>query len=475
MNTLPAIKRNFIDDQWTPETGAKFFEVIQPSNLKVCGEMILSGTSSVDKAVAAAKDAFPIYSQFSIEARLAIFDRLIELYQNSLEDMAFAISTEMGAPITMSRNMQAMVGLGLLKSTRASLANFEFEKVSGTTQICKEPIGVAVMITPWNWPMNQVVSKVAAALAAGCTMILKPSEYSPYSASLFAELISQLDLPQGTFNLVFGDAIAGAALSAHPDVDMVSITGSTRAGVAVAKAAAPTVKRVTQELGGKSPFVILPDADLSTAVKSCMQRLLVNTGQSCNAPTRLLVAEDQLESALEIIQTEIDSHKVGDSLDEKTDIGPVVNKIQFEKINAFIQQGIDDGAKVLCGGTSKIENDNPGYYVKPTVFYHVDESSTLVREEIFGPVICVLTYKNEEDALRKANDTEYGLAAYVFGKDKQSAHHFSKGIRAGMIHINGAIAEMHAPFGGYKQSGNGRERGDSGMEEYLETKSVYLG
>ncbi|MBV1909026.1 MAG: aldehyde dehydrogenase family protein [Kangiellaceae bacterium] len=475
MNTLPDIKRNFINGQWTHETGATFFEVIQPSNLNVNGEMILSSVDSVDKAVDAAKRAFPIYSQFNVEARLAIFDQLIELYQNSLEQMAYAISMEMGAPITMSRNMQATVGLGLLKSTRDSLVNFVFEKMSGATQICKEPVGVSVMITPWNWPMNQVVSKVAAALAAGCTMILKPSEYSPYSAALFTQLISQLDLPKGTFNLVFGDAIAGAALSAHPDVDVVSITGSTRAGVAVAKAAAPTVKRVTQELGGKSPFVILPGADLNAAVKSCVQRLLVNTGQSCNAPTRLLVAESDLDSALTMIQTEIDAHKVGDSFDEKTDIGPVVNKIQFEKINAYIQKGIDEGAKVFCGGTTKIAIDNPGYYVKPTVFYDVDERSKIVREEIFGPVVCVLTYEDKDDALRIANDTEYGLAAYVFGKDKHTALEFSKGIRAGMIHINGATAEMQAPFGGYKQSGNGRERGESGMEEYLETKSVYLG
>lgn len=431
----------------------------------------MSPVAEVDQAVAAARQAFVTFSRFTVEERLALLDRIIERYDYHFEAMAHAISCEMGAPITMARNAQAGVGAGLLRATRRTLDEYAFTEDRGNTQLHKEPIGVAGMITPWNWPMNQVVAKVSAALAAGCCMVLKPSEYSPYSAALFAKILDEAGVPAGVFNLVFGGAECGAALAAHVDVDIISITGSTRAGIAVAQAAAPSVKRVTQELGGKSPFLILPGSDVQAAVDSCITRLLLNSGQSCNAPTRLLVHREQYQQVVDLIPEIVDRFKLGDPQNPSTDMGPLVNAQQFLRVKELINSGIEDGAEVIVGGN--LNYKGKGYFVEPTVFGKVHRDMRVVREEIFGPVLCVLTYDSKEEAVEIANDSEYGLSAYVFAADEAEARNVARDLRAGMVHLNTAPAQLDAPFGGYRMSGNGRERGEFGLEEYLETKAVF--
>ncbi len=473
---LVAVDRNYINGEWvaTSTLGWPGFKVIQPSDESVLGELALSDETAVDKAVIAAKQAFRSFGRSSKEDRLDILGRLIEAYQQRYDEMVFAMSSEMGAPITLSRNAQAAVGLGLLKSTRKTLEGYRFTEAHGDASICREPIGVAGMITPWNWPMNQVVSKVAAALAAGCTMVLKPSEYSPYSAALFAEIVDEAQVPPGVFNLIQGDLVAGEALSKHPDVDLISITGSTRAGIAVAIAAAPTVKRVTQELGGKSPYLVLPGADLQRAVKGCVKRVMLNSGQSCNAPTRLLVHESQYEEAAARAVEVASKERVGNPFDEGTSMGPLVNDKQYERVTAYIHTGIEEGAELLVGGADKPEGLEKGYYVQPTVFGRVDSDMRIAREEIFGPVLSILTYSDEEEAIEIANDTEYGLTAYVYAETREKGAEVAAQLRAGMVHVNEAQAGLSMPFGGYKMSGNGRERGEQGIEEYLEIKSLFV-
>ncbi|GGZ97869.1 aldehyde dehydrogenase [Arenicella chitinivorans] len=474
MKQLPSLDKHYINGQWVSSQSTATFDVVSPVTAQVVDQLSLGGSADVDSAVDAAKNAFPLFAATTQAQRVAMFDRLIDAYEDSLEDMAHAITTEMGAPITVSQQKQTMVGLGLLKSMRQTLMDFSTTEKIGDVLVQKLPIGVAGMITPWNWPMNQVVCKVSAALAAGCSMVLKPSEYAPYSAALFADIVDRAELPPGVFNLVHGGAQAGEALASHRDVDVISITGSVRAGVAVAQAAAPTVKRVTQELGGKSPFIVLPDADLSAAANSCVARLMLNTGQSCNAPTRLIVPEQHKAETLAAIKTAISNYQVGDPFEQSTDIGPVVNKLQFDRVNAYIQTGIDEGAEVLCGGVSD-HDANDGFFVKPTCFYDVDESMTVAQEEIFGPVLVVLSYSDIEHAIQIANASHFGLSAYVYGHNNDDTMHVATKLEAGMVHVNDAIATMDAPFGGFKQSGNGRERGVFGLEEYLEVKSIYVG
>lgn len=468
-----SLLNNFIAGEWQPILSDDRFQVVNPSSGKPSDMLGLSSAVDVDRAVDAARRSFPSFSQLSKVERLDMFDALIVAYEAQMPVMAEAISTEMGAPITMSRERQAAVGLWLLQSMRDTLADFAFEAQEGATLIRRQPIGVAGMITPWNWPMNQVVCKVSAALAAGCPMVLKPSEYAPYSAAIFADIMQQAGVPSGVFNLVQGGQVAGAALAAHPQVDMISITGSVRAGVAVAQAAAPTVKRVSQELGGKSPFVILPSADLAEASKSCVARLLVNTGQSCNAPTRLFVHETQLEACLAEIKSAMASYRIGDPMHEEVQIGPLVNQSQFERVNSYIQSGINAGATLLCGGVS--DPQQQGFFVQPTVFYNVAPDMAIYREEIFGPVLCVVAYNDEAEVVELANDSPFGLSAYVFADTPENALPVADQLHAGMVHLNNAIPAMDAPFGGYKQSGNGRERGRFGLEEYLEIKSIFTG
>lgn len=463
----------YINGQWVDPATPKTLEVINPATEEPCATISMGSEADLDKAVAAAKAAFPAWSTTSREERLKVFEKIIEVYQTRYDEIAETISTEMGAPIWLAKAAQAATGLAHFQTNMEVLKNYAFEETRGTTQIVKEPVGVCGFITPWNWPVNQIVCKVAPALAAGCTMVLKPSEVAPMNAIIVAEILHEAGVPAGVFNLVNGDGPSvGAPLSAHKDVDMVSFTGSTRAGILVAKAAADTVKRVTQELGGKSPNIILEDADMAKAVGGGIQGVMMNSGQSCNAPTRMFVPASKNEEAKAIAKAAAEQVKVGDPFTDGITIGPVVSEVQFNKIQDLIQKGIDEGATLLTGGTGRPDGLNKGYYVRPTVFADVTPDMTISREEIFGPVLSILSYDSEEQAIEMANDTEYGLSSYVQSGDIERARKVASQIRAGDVHLNGAGPDFNAPFGGYKQSGNGREWGEHGFEEFLETKAV---
>jgi aldehyde dehydrogenase (NAD+) len=391
-----------------------------------------------------------------------------------MEEMTYTISQEIGSPAGLSRGAQAPAGLAHLNEIVKVMGQFKFEELKGTTLMRKEPIGVCGLITPWNWPMNQIVCKVAPALAAGCTMVLKPSELAPLSAYLFAQILHEAGLPAGVFNLVNGDGpTVGASIASHPDVAMVSFTGSTRAGIAVASAAAPTVKRVTQELGGKSANIILEDADLASAVKEGVQACFRNSGQSCNAPTRMLVPRSKMAEAVKAAELAADATRVGDPFAEGTHIGPLASKAQFEKVQRLINKGVEEGATLVTGGLGRPDGLTKGYFVKPTVFTDVRNDMTIAREEIFGPVLCIIAYENEDDAVRIANDTPYGLSGFVSAGDVERARRVAKRIRAGNVHLNGTRVDFAGCFGGYKQSGNGREWGEAGLEEFLELKAIF--
>jgi aldehyde dehydrogenase (NAD+) len=464
----------YIDGKWVSPTVAHDFIVINPANEEPIAAISLGSAADVDKAVAAAKRAFESYSETSPEERVAFLQRIIEVYKSKIDEMAETISQEMGAPITLARAAQAPVGLSHFIEIVKVLGQFQFEELKGSTLMRKEPIGVCGLITPWNWPMNQIVCKVAPALAAGCTMILKPSEIAPLSAYLFTQILHEAGLPPGVFNMVNGDGpTVGAAISSHPDVAMVSFTGSTRAGIAVAAAAAPTVKRVTQELGGKSANIILDDADLESAVKDGVHSCFRNTGQSCNAPTRMLVPRAMMAEAGSVAKQVAEATISGDPRRDGTSIGPLASKAQFEKVQGLISKGIEEGAKLIAGGLGRPDGTTKGYYVKPTVFVDVQNDMTIAREEIFGPVLCILPYEDENDAVRIANDTPYGLSGYVTSRDIEHARRVAKRIRSGNVHINGARLDFGGCFGGYKQSGNGREWGEAGLEEFLELKAVF--
>ena len=463
----------YINGKWCSPGHAHDFEIVNPTNEKPIATITLGTAADVDQAVAAAKKAFDSYSEAPVDARLALLRRIIAVYQSKAEEMADTISQEMGAPAFLSRKAQVPAGLAHLLEVVKVLEHFQFEELKGTTLMRKEPIGVCGLITPWNWPMNQVVCKVAPALAAGCTMVLKPSEIAPVSAYLFAQILHEAGVPAGVFNLVNGDGpTVGSAIASHPDVAMVSFTGSTRAGIAVAAAAAPTIKRVTQELGGKSANIILEDADLETAVKDGVQACFRNTGQSCDAPTRMLVPRSKMAAAAEAARQTADAIKVGDPFAENTVIGPLASKAQFDKVQRLINTGIDEGATLVAGGPGRPGGLSKGYFVKPTVFSDVRNDMTIAREEIFGPVLCILPYEDENDAVRIANDTPYGLSGYVTSRDLERARGVAKRLRAGNVHINSARVDFAGCFGGYKQSGNGREWGEAGLQEFLELKAV---
>lgn len=463
----------YINGEWVDPSVPRVIEVINPATEEAFGCVSLGSSADVDRAVSSARAAFATYSRSSKAERIALLQNVIARYRERLDDLASTISLEMGAPISLSTAAQAPMGLTQLNTALEVLKDYEFQRTRGNTLIIKEPIGVCGFITPWNWPMNQIMCKVAPALAAGCTMVLKPSEVTPLSGVILAEIIDAAGVPAGVFNLVNGDgASVGTAISRHPDIDMVSITGSTRAGVLVAKAAAESVKRVTQELGGKSANIVLKDADQREAVTHGVQKCFGNSGQSCNAPSRMFVHQSRHAEALGVAKQVATGQALGDPASPDTTMGPVANQAQYDKIQALIQKGIDEGAELVCGGTGKPKGLATGYYVKPTVFGNVRNEMTIAREEIFGPVIAILPYETEEEAIALANDTDYGLSGCVYSGDLKHAVAVASKLRTGQVHINGASADFTAPFGGYKRSGNGREWGVEGFEEFLETKAL---
>jgi aldehyde dehydrogenase (NAD+) len=471
------LNRFYIDGAWVTPQSDQRFPVLNPATEQRVGEIILGNSDDVDLAVAAANRAFATFSRTSKEERLELLDRLLEVTNSRLEELAQAMTLEMGAPISMSREAQADAAVGHLvgyiealkaQQQRGLLAN-------GDTQVY-EPVGVCGLITPWNWPVNQVSLKVIPALATGCACILKPSEHTPISAMIYAEIIHEAGYPAGVFNLVHGDGpTVGAAMSRHPDIQMMSFTGSTRAGTAVSKDAADTVKRVTLELGGKSPNLVFADCDLEERIAASVQECFYNTGQSCDAPTRMLVERSCYEEALEIAQRAAMAQEVGDPAQEGDHLGPLFDKIQFDRVQTLIQVGIDEGARVLVGGVGKPQGLETGWFVKPTIFADVTDSMRVTREEIFGPVLVIMPFEDETEAIALANDTPYGLAAYVQTGDPARGERVAAQLRAGAVHINGGGFNYGTPFGGYKQSGNGREGGALGLEDYQETKTLHFG
>jgi aldehyde dehydrogenase (NAD+) len=465
--------RHYINGEWVDSSRAERHDIINPATEQTIGTVVFGGAGDVDRAVAAARSAFEDFSRWSVPQRIELLERIVEAFKLRWDDIGAAISAEMGAPAPFARRSQAGSGLGHLIATIAALQEIDIEETAGKSLVIREPIGVCGLITPWNWPINQIACKVAPALAAGCTMVLKPSEIAPANATLFAEVMHDAGVPAGVFNLVHGDGPGvGSALSAHPDIDMMSFTGSTRAGILVAKAAADTVKRVAQELGGKSPNIILPGAPLEQAVSSGVLNMFHNSGQSCNAPSRMLVPAPLYEEAAAIAARVADKVRVGDPNDPDTDIGPVVSQAQFDKIQGLIQAGLKEGAVLAAGGPGKPEGLDTGYYVRPTVFRDVSNDMTIAREESFGPVLCMIPYGDLDEAIAMANDTPYGLSSYVWGADRDDAMAVARRLRSGMVHLNGADTDIAAPFGGYRQSGNGREWGAFGIEEFFEIKAV---
>ncbi len=462
----------YINGEWIKSDSNDLIDVINPANEEVIGQITAGTKEDIDIAVKAAAEAFKTFSNTTQDERIELLKAIIKEYENRYKDFVEVITKEMGAPQWLSERAQANTGLKNFKETLEALENFEFEKKEDGYTLRREPIGVIGMITPWNWPMNQITTKVSAAIASGCTMVLKPSEISPYCSMLLAEVMHDAGVPKGVFNLVNGyGPIVGAALSEHEEVDMMSFTGSTRAGIAVAQASANTVKRVQQELGGKSANIILDDvADLEKSVKGGAGHCFLNSGQSCNAPTRMLVSSKNYDKAVEVAAQTANNTSVGDPNGEFR-MGPISNKTQYEKVVKMIEIGIEEGARLVAGGPEKPEGCEKGYYVKPTVFADVTNDMTIAKEEIFGPVLCVIKYDNEEEAIKIANDTEYGLAGYVQG-ELSHAIEVGNQIRAGQITINGGARGNAAPFGGYKTSGNGREHGKHGLEECLETKAI---
>jgi aldehyde dehydrogenase (NAD+) len=467
----------YIDGEWVDPTNPVFLDVINPATESAIGRISLGGAADVDLAVKAARRAFPAYSQTTRAERLDVLRRIISVFEARFDDVAEAITEEMGSPLWFSKQIQTDTALAHFKQALIVLRDYEYDRMLGTTRVTREPIGVCGLITPWNWPVNQIASKLAPALAAGCTVVVKPSEVAPLSPIILAEILHEAGIPKGVFNLVNGDGpTVGHAISSHPDVDMVSFTGSTRAGIQVAKDAADTVKRVCQELGGKGANIILRGADLETAVSAGVMRCFTNSGQSCQAPTRMLVHQGQINEAIKIAKATAESIVVGDPRDGNTRLGPVVSQLQFDRIQNLIRAGIEEGATVVTGGPGRPRGLNCGFYVQPTIFSNVRPEMTIAQQEIFGPVLSMIAYTNEDEAVRIANGTVYGLSGYVFAGDLAHAREVGARLRAGRIYLNGAphngLQDVVAPFGGYKQSGNGREAGVFGFEEFLESKAL---
>ncbi|MAY34085.1 MAG: aldehyde dehydrogenase family protein [Rhodovulum sp.] len=461
----------YIDGAWVDPLSYTPFELVNPATEEVFGTVALGSVADVEAAVAAAKRALPAFAAQTKDERIALLERIIDAYVARQDDLMAALTLEMGAPARLTQ--QTGAGLAALKQAVETLRDYDFEEDMGTYILQREAIGIAGLITPWNWPVQLICNKLASAFAAGCPVVLKPSEFTPVSALVFAEIIDAADVPKGAFNLVNGDGpTVGNAISSHHDIGVVSFTGSTRAGILVAEAAAPSVKRVTQELGGKSANLILPDGDVAAAANYNVTRGYSNSGQSCHSPTRILVPEDKLEELVTHLQSSVAAHiRVGDPTDPETTHGPVVNRAQFDRIQAYIQSAIDEGARLITGGPGRPDGLNRGFFIQPTIFV-VTPDMTIAREEIFGMVTSVMPYKTVEEAIALANDTEYGLGAYVFGEDRENALNVCRQMQAGRVFYNGCAASTVAPMGGYKKSGNGREMGVYGMEEYLETKAI---
>ncbi|MHC0053648.1 aldehyde dehydrogenase family protein [Actibacterium sp. D379-3] len=466
----------FINGAWVAPATEATVPVINPATEESFATIAMGGAADVDRAVAAAKAAFDSFSLTSKAQRIALLEAILAVYEKRYDEMSALICEELGAPITLCDQAQSAVGVGHLKGFLGALKAMEFESRNAAGDlIAREPIGVCGLITPWNWPINQIALKVLPAIATGCTVVLKPSEVTPLNALLYAEILHEAGVPAGVFNLVNGDGpTVGAALSRHPDVAMMSFTGSTRAGVMVSRDAADTVKRVTLELGGKSPNIIFDDADLTEAVTRGVRHCFQNTGQSCNAPTRMLIAADQYDAAMQIATAAAEATKVGNPAEEGAHLGPLVSQIQYDRVQALIQAGIDEGATLLAGGVGRPEGVNRGYFVRPTVFGNVNNQMTIAREEVFGPVLAMIPYADEDEAVRIANDTPYGLAAYVQTGDLARGARVARRLRAGMVHVNGSDIAYGSPFGGYKLSGNGREGGIFGLEDFLEVKAVSM-
>ena len=469
---LHRLSQHYVGGAWVTPLGRATMPVENPATGSVIGVLALGNGDDAHRAVMAARAAFDGFSTWPVDDRIALLEAILARYMARFDEIAQAMSTEMGAPITQARDAQAWAGKIHRETTIQAARDFHWEEQRGTTRIIREGIGVCALITPWNWPMNQIVCKVAPALAAGCTMVLKPSELAPLSALLFAELCDEAGVPKGAFNLVQGTgADVGAVLSAHPQVDMVSFTGSTRAGIAVAQSAAPTVKRVAQELGGKSANIILPNADLAEAVAAGTLACFGNTGQSCDAPTRMFVPMHQMKAALTAARMAADTVIVGDPADPSVSMGPLISGAQWDKVQGLIATGIAEGATLAAGGLGRPDGINMGWFVRPTVFGHVTHEMTIAREEIFGPVLSIIGYDSVEAAIAMANDTVYGLAAYVSGP-LDEARAVARQLRAGQVNINGPDWDTFAPFGGYKQSGNGREYADWGIHDFCEIKAL---
>lgn len=470
-----SLQRFYVNGAWVePLRGASTRTVLDPATEQPSGQVVFGTTADIDRAVAAARAAFASYSRTTREERVALLERICAIYERRSSEVAEAITAEMGAPLeTFSKPLQALAGLWHFQTAVACLKAYEFEKRLGTTHVVREPIGVCGLVTPWNWPVNQVVCKLAPALAMGCTVVLKPSQHSSYSAQLLAEILHEAGTPAGVFNMVYGEGrTLGEYLAAHPDVDMVSLTGSTTAGVQVSKVAADTVKRVSLELGGKSANIILRDAPLEQAVTHGVHLMMSNTGQSCTAPSRMLVPREKLAEVEALAVKVCEQLQVGDPRDAKTQLGPLANESQFRKVQDMIQLGVREGAQLLVGGPGRPEGLTRGYYARPTIFTRVTNQMTISREEIFGPVLVIIAYDSEEEAIAIANDSIYGLSGFVYGATIERARAVAARLRTGMVHLNGANVDLAAPFGGYKQSGNGREWGALGFDEFAEIKSI---
>ena len=466
--------RHYIDGRWVgPATPGSTYAVVNPADEEQVAEIQMGSAADVDLAVAAAGRAFPAFATAPLAERLDALRRIKAVFVGRFDEMVHAITTEMGAPLDLSRKSQAAAGPDHIDATIIAALQLDWETRVGESNVVREPIGVCGLITPWNWPINQIMAKVAPALAAGCTVVLKPSEQAPLSAQLVAEFVDEARLPEGVFNLVHGTGPGvGHAMSAHPRIDMMSFTGSTRAGVDVARTAAETIKRVTQELGGKSPNIVFADSDLEKAMTESVRRCFSNTGQSCNAPTRLLVEDSVYEAAVQIAARLAENTRVGDPASPGRHLGPLASRMQFDKVQKCIEMGITEGARLIAGGLGRPAGLARGFYVRPTVFADVHNQMRIAREEIFGPVLCVLRFKDLDEAVEIANDTPYGLAAYLHTRDMHKAHAVARRLRVGSVHINGTAQGYAEPFGGYRQSGNGRECGVYGLLEFLELKSI---
>lgn len=467
------LRKFYVNGEWVDPICSNDLNVENPATEELVATISLGAMGDVNRAVAAAKHAFFSYSQTSVDERIGLLENLLSIYSDRYDEMAVAISIEMGAPISFATASQADCGRGHISAAIEALKKFEFERQVGSTRVVKEAIGVCGFITPWNWPINQITCKVAPALATGCTMVLKPSEIAPISGYLFTEMMHQAGFPDGVYNMINGDGPdVGAVIASHPDIDMVSFTGSTRAGVLVAKAAADTVKRVTQELGGKSPNIIFEDANLEKDVTAGVKRMMNNSGQSCNAPSRMLVQSSVYDDAIKIAKVAAENVVVDQPTKEGGHLGPLSSRIQFDKVQGLIKKGIEEGANLIAGGPGKPDGLDVGYFVRPTVFAGVSNDMTIAQEEIFGPVLTMIPFDTEEQAIEIANDTPYGLAAYFSTTSEERAARVARQLRAGMVSVNTASQNYTAPFGGYKQSGNGREWGEFGFDDFLEIKGI---